>query len=346
MMTRPSQAHILPSTKRNALDLVQLKRLEQEFRTWSESGSGINRKFSRKRVLLIFLLIRYSGARLNEILSLDLTTDIDYQNQKIKFRKYKSEREVQMPELLSVDLQKILSEFQMQRPASDFFKIDPAHVRRKFYERAETVGISPKMGTPEVIRKSRAVELMQSSVPLPVVQRIMGHSTPNLAASYVEFSEEELRKAERFYLDLESKRKTSARNSFFGKIDKVLLGDVLSGVEIVSIDGQRIYVVVTNFSQKKLGLIPGRLVAAEVKAPWIVLYKGSEEPACTADNRFKGSVVRILEGKVHAEIVVQISGNIELCAVLTEKSRKFLELNKGDEVWAAFNASSVVIHTD
>jgi molybdate transport system regulatory protein len=83
-----------------------------------------------------------------------------------------------------------------------------------------------------------------------------------------------------------------------------------------------------------------------VKAPWIVLYKGSEEPACTAENRFKGSILRILEGKVNSEIVVQISGNTELCTVLTETSRKILKLEKGDTVWAVFNASAVVIHTD
>lgn len=85
MFAPQGHARILPSKKRNTLDLVQLARLEQEFRSWSESGSGVNRKFSRKRVLLIFLLIRYTGARLNEILSLDLAKDIDCQNRKIKF---------------------------------------------------------------------------------------------------------------------------------------------------------------------------------------------------------------------------------------------------------------------
>jgi molybdate transport system regulatory protein len=239
-----------------------------------------------------------------------------------------------------------LSDLQLENSKPEIFKIDPAHVRRKFYDCAEAAGIARELGTPEAIRRSRAVELMQSNVPLPVVQKIMGHSTPNLAASYVEFSDDEIRKVERFHVERENQRKTSARNSFFGKIDKVQIGDVQTAIEIVSIDGQKIYSVITNYSQGRLGLKTGSLVAAEVKAPWVVLYKGVEEPACTAENRFNGTVLRVLKGKVNSEVVVQITGNTELCSILTEKSRKMLKIEKGDTVWAVFNATTVVIHAD
>ena len=40
----------------------------------------------------------------------------------------------------------------------------------------------------ELIRKARAVELVQSNVPLPVVQSLLGLSTPNSASSFVTFS--------------------------------------------------------------------------------------------------------------------------------------------------------------
>jgi molybdate transport system regulatory protein len=248
--------------------------------------------------------------------------------------------------LLADEIKNTLSELQLQNSKPEIFKVDPGHVRRKFYDCAEAAGIGRELGTPEAIRRSRAIELMQSNVPLPVVQKIMGHSTPNLAASYVEFSNEEIRKVERFYVERENKRKTSARNSFFGKIDKVQIGDVQAAIEIVSIDGQKIYSVVTNYSQSRLGLKPGSLVAAEVKAPWVVLYMGTKEPACTAENRFKGTVLRVLKGKVNSEVVVQITGNTELCSILTEKSRKMLKIEKGDTVWAVFNATTVVIHAD
>jgi molybdate transport system regulatory protein len=63
----------------------------------------------------------------------------------------------------------------------------------KFYERAAACGFPKELGGPDAIRKSRAVELMQNNLPLPVVQRILGHSTPNLTASFVSFSDDDIR---------------------------------------------------------------------------------------------------------------------------------------------------------
>ena len=350
MISPASHAGILSASTKKSIDLVQLQSLEQSFRKWANSPSGINRKLSRARILLIFLLIRYTGARLNEILSLNSMKDIDFKNRRILFRKKNIDdgggREVQIPELLADEIKTTLSELQLQYSKPEIFKIDPAHVRRKFYDCAEAAGIARELGTPEAIRRSRAVELMQSNVPLPVVQKIMGHSTPNLAASYVKFSDEEIRKVERLHVERENRRKTSARNSFFGKIDKVQVGDVQTAIEIVSIDGQKIFSVITNYSHNRLGLRRGSLVAAEVKAPWVLLYKGVEEPTCTAENRFRGVVLRIEKGKVNSEVVVRITERTELCSILTDRSRKMLKIKEGDTVWAIFSAATVVIHSD
>jgi molybdate transport system regulatory protein len=345
-----SHAGLVSPTPKKSIDPVKLQVLERAFRSWADAPSGIKRKLSRKRILLIFLLIRYTGARLNEILSLDPLQDFDFRNHKVFFRKAgpveEGRREVQIPELLEDEIKNTLDAFDREGSRPGLFKVDPAHVRRKFYDRAEAAGIRREWGTPEAVRRSRAVELMQSNVPLPVVQKIMGHSTPNLAASYVEFSDEEIRNAERFHVERENKRLTSARNSFFGKIDQVQAGDVQAAIEFVSVEGHRIHSTVTNFSRSRLGLKPGRLAAAEVKAPWVVLYTGAAEPACSAENRFKGSVLRVLKGKVNSEVVVRISSRTELCAVVTEQSRKMLGIEKGDSVWAVFNAAMVVIHVD
>ena len=74
--TVPDHARILtgPGSGR-CLDTIQLNRLELAFREWADSRRRIL-GFSRKRVLLIFLLIRYTGARLNEVLDLDLKKDL------------------------------------------------------------------------------------------------------------------------------------------------------------------------------------------------------------------------------------------------------------------------------
>jgi molybdate transport system regulatory protein len=333
------------------LDTVQLQRLEQSFRCWAEAPDRSDIRLSRKRILLIFLLIRHTGARLSEVLHLDLSADIDFANHIVRLCKGGAEngrpcRKVEISEALSTEIQKTLDAPEFKRAFGGVIWVDPGHVRRKFYERAESIGIPRELGTPDVIRRSRAIELLQSNMPLPVVQKILGHSTPNLAASYVEFSDEEMREVARYFVDKESRRKSSARNAFFGKIDRIQRGDVQSLVEIISVGGQRVISVITNHSLQRLGLKRGALVMTEVKAPWVMLYKGEEEPKSSAENRFRGMVSRISGGQIATEIRVLIADGTELCSIITEKSRQALDIKVNDILWAAFNAFAVVLHVD
>lgn len=347
-----SHARILSgSDPARSLDTVQLQRLEESFRQWADLSTGRALRWSRKRILLIFLLIRYTGARLNEVLNLDALLDLDTDHHIVRVHKGTGiggtlGREVQIPELLSVDIRETLAEQQSHNVQAKIFKVDPGHVRRKFYERAEAAGIPRELGTPEIIRRSRAVELMQSNLPLPVVQKIMGHSTPNLAASYVEFSDDDIREVARSFADREHQHKTSARNAFFGKIERVRAGDVQTVVELVSLGGAQLCAIITNYSSSHLGLKPGALATAEIKAPWVMLFKGEQEPSCSAENRFCGKVSRITAGKLVTEIVVRIPDGTELCSIITEKSRGTLEIAENDTMWVAFSAFAVVIYTD
>ena len=333
------------------LDTIQLQKLEQSFRSWAEAADRSDIGISRKRILLIFLLIRHTGARLNEALHLDPSADIDYKNHIVRLCKGGTEgrrpcREVEISEALSAEIQRTLDAPELKRAFGGLIWVDPGHVRRKFYERAESIGIPRQLGTPDVIRRSRAVELLQSNMPLPVVQKILGHSTPNLAASYVEFSDEEMQKVARYFIDKESRRKTSARNAFFGKIDKIQRGDIQATIEILSVGGYRISSVITNHSLVQLGLRRGALVMAEVKAPSVMLYKGEEEPKSTAENIFRGTVHQILKGAVTTEIVVRIPDGTELCSIVTSESGRRMDLKENDLVWAIFSSFSVVLHID
>jgi molybdate transport system regulatory protein len=224
--------------------------------------------------------------------------------------------------------------------------VDSAHVRRKFYERAAACGFPKELGGPDAIRKARAVELIQNNVPLPVVQKILGHSTPNLTTSYVTFSDDDLRQVEKFFLEKESRRKTSARNAFFGKISAIQKGDIQSKVELVTTGGYSVTTIITNDSLIRLGLKLGMLITAEVKAPWVVLQKGEQEPQCSMENRFQGTVKRIIKGKVTTEYVVGVADGTELCAVVTCAGNHRLDLHENDRVWAIFNGFAVVLHLD
>ena len=336
---------------RQYLDSDQLNRLELSFRGWAEETSRADVRLSRRRILLIFLMIRYTGAKLNEVLSIAPLKDIDFVKHSVLFRNDdngsgQNMREVLISEALSCELKSILADPEFRKTIRKTFGVDPGFVRRKFYERAQACGISKEMGGPEMIRKSRAVELMQDNMPLPAVQMLLGHSTPNLTSSYVSFSEDEIQQVTKYFMERESARKTSARNSFFGKIYALQRGDIQTLVELSTIQGRRVTTVITNDSVERLGLKEGKMITAEVKAPYVIVEKSGEEPKSSAENRFMGIIEQVTTGKVNTEYVIAIPDGTRLCSITTTTSGRELDLKKGDQVWALFNCFAAVLRVD
>jgi len=325
--------------------------MEESFRKWADGSPRADICLSRRRILLIFLLIRYTGAKLNEVLAINPFRDIDFERRLVFLGKTEKKnvrplREVQIPEALSEELKSALDNPSFKEYLGSLFKVDPGHVRRKFYERAVESGFSPATGAPEIIRKSRAVELMQSNMPLPVVQKMLGHSTLNLTASYVDFSDADMRQVAKHFIEKESRRKTSARNNFFGKISSIKKGDIQAKIEMITPSGDMVTTVITNDSLSRLGLKTGSLITAEVKAPWVILQKNDREPESSAENRFIGTITRINKGKITTEYVVRIADGTELCSIVTTENARLTGFKENDRVWAIFNSFAVVLHID
>ena len=321
------------------LDSIQLEQLEHAFREWAEEPKRADLRLSRKRILLIFLLVRYTGAKLHEVLALDPVHALDAENLLIVFEK----REVHISRHVAGSLRKLLREF--AGTAHRRVRIDPAFVRRKFYERAAACGFSKKQASPEMIRKARAVELMQGNLPVPAVQRMLGHSTPNLTTAHIAFSEDDMRRVTRWHMEQESGRKTSARNSFFGKVQSLIKGEVQTLVQLATLDGGMLSAIVTNTSAEQLGLKPGRLLSAEVKAPWLVLERHDAKGCNSLENRRDGVIVRIKAGVVNTECAVRIADGAQLCAVVSSPVFAELRLNEGDPARVMFSSYAVILHT-
>jgi molybdate transport system regulatory protein len=331
------------------LDLIQLHKLEQSFRDWVNSAVRVDVRLSRLRILIIFLLIRYTGGKLSEVLCIDPQLDIDHRKHFVRLGRTRKktgrqQRNVNISEGLCREIKEIISELSSQRALKNMLKVDPGFVRRKFYERAGACGIAKQLGAPEILRRSRAVELMQNNMPLPAVQMLLGHSTPNLTSSYVSFSEDDLQEVTRLFIERESTRKTSARNSFFGKIQELRRGDIQTKVTLATISGFKVTTVITNESLEQLALKEGMLITAEVKAPWVILQKGKEEPKCSAENRFKGVIERIKNGEVNTEYMLRIADGTTICSIVSTESAQNLALDLHDQVWAIFNSFAVVIN--
>lgn len=346
MGERSSHGRIISAPDRDKfLDPVQLHQMERSFRQWSEAASRADVRAARRRILLIFLLIRYTGAKLNEVLRLDPGRDIDFANHFIIFGRRlddpgRAPRKVQISESFSRELRELMNDPDQRRKK---LSVDPGFIRRKFYERAAACGIPKHLGAPEVLRRSRGVELMQNNMPLPAVQILLGHSTPNLTTSHLSFSEEDIQHVTRLFMEKESARRTSARNSFYGKIHTMQNGDIQTRVKLVTMGGQQITTIITNDSMKKLNLKRGQLITAEVKAPWVIVQKGGDDRRSSADNMFKGVVDTITRGELNTEYIVRIADGTEVCSIVTTESSRRLDLAEGDEAWVLFNSYSVVL---
>ncbi len=331
----------------NCLDTAQLLMLEKSFRKWIKMANRQDILASRKRIFLIFLMIRYTGAKLNEILILNETKQISIDEGFVLLGKNENDpnlREIQLPSELVEEISELLNDSELSACRGSLFRIDPAHVRKKFYERAEDCGYPRNLGNPNAIRKARAIELLRNNMPLPLVQELLGQSTANLAASYIDFSPEDMRRVMKHFLLKENHRKTSARNTFFGKINQIVTGDIQSTIQITTLAGISIVSIITNESLKRLRLKCGMFAAAEVKAPWIVVVPGNKKPNSSAENNLRGHVCRVLQGKLTTELIMRLEDGTYVCSLLTTEICRHLDIKENQEVWVTFTAFAVILN--
>jgi len=332
------------------LDSDHLDALTESFRAWYRAAPRRDIRRARGRVWLVYLLLRFTGARLGEILALNVDTDIDTKQGVVRIREEDALddviREVQVPAWVMGELSVYLQEIADTLLPGSLFQLDQGYVRRKFYERARSLGFPQEMVNPRGLRHSRAIELLRHGVPIPVVQKILGHSSINLTAQYCDFSAQDLQKLITYYLHKEMHMKTSARNSFTGKVTNISTGTILSEVELTTPSGNRIVSVITNESREKLSLTTGSLVTALIKAPWIIIVKDEDLDKTSARNRFKGKITKVIAGKIIAEVIAVLEDGTELCTLITIPSLNNLNLKEGDSAWFLFKAFSVILSID
>ncbi len=340
---RPAAALDLAAGIRH-LDPIGMAALTDAFRAWAMRSPRKDVTVSRVRVLLIYLIIRHTGARLGEALGIDDLADFDFAKLTVRV----GGREVQLPEALAGELAETFANEAYAPFRGTFFRMDPGHIRRKFYERAKEAGLDQDLASPNAIRRSRAIELLREDVPLTVVQKILGQSTADLTAAFMDISDEDARRIERRFLERES-RKTSARNAFFGRIRAIHKGDVQAVVELAALGGAVITAIITNASLTGLGLKKGVYAAAEIKAPWVMLTRPGPDggaPHVSAENILAGEIAAVNMGKIIAEITMTIPGGLSVCALMGAGKARELHFAPGDAAYAAFSASTVILNVD
>ena len=176
---------------------IQTNALVQVFQEWYDKSPTKAKGRIRGRYWLTFLVLRFTGARIGEVLSIDDRTDIDFRNAEIKLvtlkrhnsRRRNSTRIIPVPASVISEIATYLAEFPEQR--GRVFKLDQGNFRRVFYERAKEAAIPKDLAHPHILRHTRAIELLRAGVPVTIVQDLLGHSALTTTAVYLRISGQE-----------------------------------------------------------------------------------------------------------------------------------------------------------
>lgn len=174
------------------LNQRQVARLEQAFVGWYRCAASDYIRRVRGRYWLAFLFLRFTGARIGEILSVNDATDIDLDRNELRIVNTARgaerflQRAVPVPEEVIREVATYRSQFPTMR--GKVFALDQGNFRRKFYRRAEEAEIPRKLSHPHILRHTRAIELLEAGVPLTMVQDLLGHTLLSTTVIYLKRS--------------------------------------------------------------------------------------------------------------------------------------------------------------
>lgn len=137
--------------------------------------------------------------------------------------------------------------------------------------------------------------------------------------------------------------KVSARNVFKGTVERIQEGAVNAEVVLTLSGGEPLVAVVTMESVKSLGLAVGKEAVALVKAPWVVLMTDAQGIRLSARNCLEGTVTKVGEGAVNAEVVLELAGGTRVAAIVTRESVSELGLAPNVKATAVIKASHIIL---
>ena len=135
----------------------------------------------------------------------------------------------------------------------------------------------------------------------------------------------------------------SARNLLLGKITEVKKGEVAAIVKLSLASGSQIASTITNESVDGLNLKPGVEAYAIIKASSVMIATEVSGMRLSARNIIQGTISKIKESKVMAEVVLDIGGGNTIASMTSDESVKRLDLKEGVKAYAVIKATSVII---
>jgi molybdate transport system regulatory protein len=136
--------------------------------------------------------------------------------------------------------------------------------------------------------------------------------------------------------------RTSARNQFSCTVSGLREGEVDYEVYLRLDRDNELVAVITRDSAEQLGIEIGMEVVALIKASAVLLLT-DEGLRTSARNHLWGTVERVVDGPVNAEVTLSLSGGKTVTAVVTRESVDSLGMEVGQRACAIFKSSSVIL---
>lgn len=136
--------------------------------------------------------------------------------------------------------------------------------------------------------------------------------------------------------------RTSARNQFVCTVSGLREGEVDYEVYLRLDNQNELVAVITRDSAEQLEIEIGMEVVALVKASAVLLLT-DEGMRTSARNHLWGTVERVMDGPVNAEVTLNLGSGKTVTSVVTRESVASLGLEVGQRACAIFKSSSVIL---
>ena len=169
----------------------KLALLQEEFRNFYDHSPG-NVAKSRARNYIIFLFLRFTGARISEVMNIDDTEDINVRENEVTLKTLKRHKKKGIKRLVPIPPEIISEALRIKEIYPDYrgklFKGNVGSFQRIFKKLCIKCNIPEENAHPHILRHTRAIEMVRAGVPLTIVQKLLGHARLTTTAIYLNFS--------------------------------------------------------------------------------------------------------------------------------------------------------------
>ena len=222
---------------------------------------------------------------------------------------------------------------------------DASYVRRSLQQCGNACGLPAGLLSARSLRQTRILELVRQGLPAPVADMFAGRNRRQQSGS-IRYNLKAAQTLLREHVQRTSGLRTSARNVFHGRIEHLRASGIIVTVVLCTAGGLRVTAMITDESCKSLGLSKDMLVTASIKAPWIIIEpdQGQDKPPVATRNCFRGTVERVRQDEMLAEILVNLPDGSQACALHVRGESPIPPV--GSSVWVIFKALSVILTLD